>query len=129
MWKTISTALCVLLFGGLAANGRADEKPMTETGKIEALIGIVDALKDALFVRNGREYDCHAAAAHMRDKWAWKRKEIKTARDFIRLAASASSISGEPYLIRFKDGRELKSGDFLLAELEKLEQTNGKGGG
>jgi len=34
--------------------------------------------------------------------------------------ASTSSTTGRPYLIRFKDGNEIKSGDYLLLELEKL---------
>ena len=93
---------------------------MTETQKIEHLIGTVAKLRDAVFVRNGKEYDCKEAAEHMRRKWKWKEDEIETARDFIRIAASASSMSGKPYLIRFKDGREVKSADFLNAELDKL---------
>jgi len=33
----------------------------------------------------------------------------------------AGGTSGKPYLIRFKDGREIKSQEFLLAELKKIE--------
>jgi hypothetical protein len=32
-----------------------------------------------------------------------------------------SGTSGKPYLIRFKDGKEIKSREFLLEELRKLE--------
>jgi hypothetical protein len=35
--------------------------------------------------------------------------------------ASVSSTTGKPYLIRFGNGREVKSSDYLLAELKKLE--------
>ena len=48
--------------------------------------------------------------------------EVKSARDFIRVVASTSSQSGEPYWIQFKDGRKIKSADFLEAELVKLER-------
>jgi hypothetical protein len=65
-------------------------KPLTEDQKIAMLIKTVERLKDATFIRNGTEHDCHAAAKHMRDKWD-HRKE---------------------YLIRFKDGREVESGAF-----------------
>ena len=111
------------------AKGTETDAPakMTETEKIEHLISTVAALKDAVFVRNDKEYDGEAAADHMRRKWKWKADEIRTARDFIRIAASVSSTTGKPYLIRFKDGREVTSGDFLNAELEKLEKTPGKG--
>ena len=47
--------------------------------------------------------------------------KVKTARDFIDKVASASGTSGKPYLIRFKDGHEIKSQEFLLAELKKIE--------
>jgi len=119
--------LCGILTG--SPGGSAATKLMTETEKIESLIRTVDALEDAVFIRNGTEYNCHAAAEHMRAKWNWKKNEIKTARDFIRVAATSSSMSGKDYLIRFKDGREVKSADFLLAELAKIERNAGKGGG
>src|SRR5437762_9060575 len=92
-------------------------QPRTEVQKIEALIHIVDDLKDATFIRNGSEYDCHAAAKHMRDKWNAQKSKIKTAEDFIEKAESRSSMSGKAYLIRFKDGREGESGACLRAEL------------
>ena len=85
------------------------------------LIRTVDELKDATFIRNGTDYDCHAAAKHMRDKWEYGRKHIKTAGDFIEKVASKSSVSSKPYLIRFKDGHEVESGNFLRDELKKLE--------
>jgi hypothetical protein len=85
------------------------------------LINIVDNLKDATFIRNGTEHDCHAAAKHMRDKWNYGKKQIHTALEFIDKAASKSSVSGKPYTIRFKDGREVESGVFLMDELKKIE--------
>jgi hypothetical protein len=104
-----------------AAWARGQAKPLSESEKIEALITQVDGMTDAVFVRNGKSYDGHAAASHLREKWQWKKNEIKTARDFIRIIGSASSQSGKPYLIRFRDGREVKSGDFLSQALDKLE--------
>src|SRR4051794_25371607 len=82
------------------ARDEATTQPLTEDQKIESLIRTVDELKDATFIRNGTEYNCHAAAKHMRDKWEYGRKHIKTASDFIELAASKSSTSGKPYHIR-----------------------------
>lgn len=96
-------------------------KSLTEERKIKALIETVRTLKDATFIRNGDEYDCKAAAQHVERKWKAGRKQIRTARDFIQLAASKSSRSGEPYRIRFKNGTEQNSGAFLTAELDRLE--------
>lgn len=95
---------------------------MGEKEKIEALILHVEGLKDASFVRNGRSYDAKSAGKFLRSKWNANTKEIKSAADFIGKAASVSSTSNKPYLIRFKDGKEVKCGEYLQAELAKLEK-------
>jgi Family of unknown function (DUF5329) len=101
------------------AAAAADEKPMTEREKIEALIKHVEGLADAKFVRNGTEYDAKTAAKFLRRKWDSKKDEIKTAQDFIDKAASVSSTSGKPYLIR-KNGQDTKAGEYLMNQLKKL---------
>ena len=99
---------------------RADDA-LSERQKIEALIERLEGLKDGVFVRNGQAYDAKAAGQFIRSRWKSREREIKTAADFIEKAASVSSTSGKPYLIRFKDGREVESGTFLRDELKKIE--------
>ena len=94
--------------------------PANEKQKIEILIKRVEELNDANFIRNGRRYSSATAATFLRRKWRANEAHVKSARDFIEIVGSFSSTSGEPYLIRLKDGKEVKSADFLLAELEKL---------
>jgi hypothetical protein len=101
----------------------AQEEPAREKEKIESLIKHVEGLADAKFVRNGREYDAAIAARFLRGKWEANATENKTAEDFIAKSASVSSTSGKPYLIRFKNGKETKSGDYLRGELKKLESV------
>ena len=100
---------------------RAQNLPNSEKQKIETLIKQVANLKDAQFVRNGSAYNAGSAAVFLRRKWEANESEVKTARDFIDKVASFSGTSGQPYLIRFKDGGEIKSRDFLLAQLKKLD--------
>lgn len=100
---------------------RAQSAPEPEKEKIEALIRGVGELRDAKFIRNGSEYDVSTAVRFLRGKWKANDKKVNTARDFVDKVASASGTSGKPYLIRFNDGRQVKSRDFLLAELKKLE--------
>jgi hypothetical protein len=95
--------------------------PRRRSRKIEVLIKQVGDLKDAKFVRNGWTYEPATAVRFLRGKWEANDAEVKTAQDFIDNVASASGTSGKPYLIRFKDGREIKSQEFLLAELKKIE--------
>jgi hypothetical protein len=107
-----------ILFVFLAS---ADSLPAMEKQRIEALIKRVAESKDVKFVRNGTIYSADTAARFLRLKWQANESEVKTARDFIDKVASMSGTSGKPYLIRFSDGSEIKSKDFLLAELRKLE--------
>ena len=99
----------------------AQTSPVPEKQKIEALIKRVGELKDARFVRNGSTYGPTTAVFFRRAKWEANNAEIRTAWEFIDKIASASGTSGKPYLIRFQDGREINSRDFLIAELNKLE--------
>jgi hypothetical protein len=94
---------------------------LTEDQKIESLIKIVAELRDAKFIRNGKAHDAKAAAEHLRKKWDYAKKEVKTARDFIEKIATNSYMGKQPYLIRFADGREVKAGDYLSDRLKKIE--------
>jgi hypothetical protein len=100
--------------------------PPAEKEKIESLIRAVEGLKDARFIRNGSEYDSSSAAKFLKRKWESQTKEIATARDFIDKAASSSSTSGKPYLIKFKDGKTIKCGDYLTGELKRIEGGKGE---
>lgn len=91
-----------------------------ERARIDALIRHVESLEGAVFIRNGTEHTCKEAAAHMRRKWEALGERVQTAEDFVKYAASQSSISGTAYKIRWKDGRVVESGPYLLEVLRKL---------
>lgn len=110
-----------VLASGVLSIAEAQPLPKSEKQKIESLIMQVADLKDAQFVRNGATYNAGSAAFFLRRKWEANKSEVKTARDFIDKVASFSGTSGKPYLIRFKDGEEIRSRDFLLAQLKKLD--------
>lgn len=97
----------------------AQVRAADEKARIEGLIQHIGNLKDAKFIRNGKEYDAKSASKFLRGKWEAKEKEIRTAEDFIDKAASVSSTTGKPYLIRFNDGREVKCGEHLKEQLKK----------
>ncbi|MDH3446116.1 MAG: DUF5329 domain-containing protein [Deltaproteobacteria bacterium] len=98
----------------------------TEKQKIEMLIKLIGDLQDANFVRNGSSYSASNAATFLRRKWQANNSKVKTARDFIERVASFSGTSGKPYLIRFKNGKETKSREFLITALREIEQTPGE---
>jgi len=101
-------------------SARADEA--AEKKKIESLIKHIEEQKDAKFVRNGRENDAKTWAGYMKVKWRRAESEVKTAKEFIEQCASKSEVSGKPYMIKFKDGKEQKMGEYLTAELKKIEE-------
>ncbi|HEX5057435.1 MAG TPA: DUF5329 family protein [Gammaproteobacteria bacterium] len=93
----------------------------TETRKIDYLIASIETLQNAEFIRNGKAYNARDAADHLRLKRKKAGSRIKTANDFIRYCATASSMSGKPYQIRFEDGTLVFTGEYLRRKLAEFE--------
>ncbi|WP_257389584.1 DUF5329 domain-containing protein, partial [Tahibacter caeni] len=95
---------------------------LSQTERIERLLAAIAALDGARFVRNGKDHSPADAAAHLRRKWQAARRSAADddAERFIDALASTSSVSGQPYRIRFADGRETTVREFLLDELARL---------
>ena len=64
---------------------------------------------DATFIRNGQAHTPQEAVAHVRVKYEHFKAQIKTPEDFIRLAATKSLLTGQPYLVRTRDCRRCRS--------------------
>ena len=111
-----------LLFLALLLPGSLLAQPFSDSQKIDALIRAVEELPNAKFVRNDAEHDARNAGEHLRLKLRESRGRCKTAEDFIRVCASASSVSGKPYRIRFADGSVQTSEAFLRAKLKDLDR-------
>ena len=101
---------------------RAAVLPPAEEKRIEALIAAIERMTEAIFIRNGRPYAAAAAAEFLRRKWRQREAEVGSAEDFIGKVASFSSTTGQPYLIRFSDGRETPCALFLRTELSSLRK-------
>src|SRR5262249_34347630 len=104
---TLAAVTILLASAGIQAD---DAVPEVQQQQIEALIKQIESLDDAKFIRNGSEYDAKAAARFLKAKWDANPAGVNTADDFIEKIASISSTSGKPYLIRLKDGQEIKAG-------------------
>jgi hypothetical protein len=79
---------------------------------------------DVVMIRNGSEHDGKAAAAHLKTKYEHYKKEIKTPGDFIRLSATRTVISGKPYLVRFKNGKDVRCADWLNKVLTEYRESS-----
>jgi len=120
--------LLAIAFLTFAVAANAVDRLPAENARIEYLLGVVAALHDAQFIRNGTSYDNAAAVAHLRLKLRVSGSRVKTAEDFIRYCASASSVSGRPYEIRFSDGRVIPSADFLQQKLLEFDKEYERSG-
>jgi hypothetical protein len=74
------------------------------------------------FNRNGSWYDPKQASDHLRQKYDWlvRRHLVTTTESFIDLAASKSSMSGKPYLVRCGGEPAIESKAWVSHELEAL---------
>ena len=117
--------LLAIAFLTFAVAANAGERSAAQNARIDYLLGVVASLHDAQFIRNGTSYDSAAAVKHLRLKLRAAGSRIKTAEDFISYCASASSVSGRPYEIRFSDGQVVLSADFLRQKLLEFDKENG----
>ncbi|WP_372340002.1 DUF5329 domain-containing protein [Pseudomonas sp. Leaf58] len=75
------------------------------------------------FFRNGTEYSGPRARAHLEEKLHYLESKnlVKSAEDFIDLAATKSSVSGRIYEVRCSEGAEPAS-TWLQRELQRQRQ-------
>lgn len=122
--QIIGTDTLVLRLSQIAREPAQTSQPLTEDGKIQRLIEIIEHQAGLIFIRNGKEYKGAEAATHLQKKWEYARDRINTAEDFIDALASESSMSGKPYIIRLSDGTEILSRDWLTHQLDEIEAGN-----
>lgn len=101
----------------------ASAQQLSETEKINMLIVYVEKLDKVVLLRNGSEYTPAQAAKFFREKHKRNTDRVKTAKDFIAICASASSTTGNPYQVRFADGKVVNTQDLLVKELLRIEKA------
>jgi hypothetical protein len=108
--------LALLIFAQAACAEKLDDT-------ISYLINYVASSK-ATFIRNGTSHTPEQAAAHVKAKYEHFKSEIKTPEDFIRLSASKSLVTGQPYFVRTPEGKEIRL-DQWLTEALKAHRSGG----
>jgi hypothetical protein len=104
----------VLLFSCATQSFAAESLQQT----IDYLLDYV-AKSDATFIRNGESHTPAAAFAHIKTKYERFKNKIKTPEDFIQLSASKSLLTGEPYLVRTAEGKEMRLDAWLTEALKQ----------
>lgn len=92
-----------------------------EQARIERLIAFVESRSDIRLVRNGTAYSPKDAARFLRGKYKKMGEHVSTAQQFIEQIASKSSTTGEAYLIRLADGRQIPAAQYLGDELKRMD--------
>jgi hypothetical protein len=108
--------LVALAFSPIASAAEPAANP-----EIAELLRYVEQ-SDVRFIRNGSDYGAKEGAEHLRSKLAKAGSKVKTAEDFIEGIASKSYLSGEKYLVKFKDGHTEPTGDWLRAHLAAVRK-------
>ena len=75
------------------------------------------------FERNGAVYDSREARAHMERKYNYVKSHVDEAEDFIKYAATESSISGKKYYV-VCGGKRQASAEWLQDELSRYRNSN-----
>lgn len=77
------------------------------------------------FNRNGSWHAANEAEEHLRRKYSYllRKDLITSAESFVELAASRSSISGKPYLVRCGKAAPVQSQAWFLEQLRRLRGT------
>jgi len=86
---------------------------------------LIDYLSNSglIFIRNDQEYDAHAAAIHLKDKYNYLQTDIQTPEQFIEKVGSKSMLSGKLYLVRLKDGTTVALEKWLREELVRFSNS------
>jgi hypothetical protein len=114
------------LWGGLlicvaAAAAAAAPLPPPARAEVDRLMSKLEA-SGCDFYRNGSWHTGAQAKAHLLRKLGYLEDKnlVQTTEQFIELAASTSSVSGQPYLVRCGSGAPVQSGVWLRFELGAL---------
>jgi len=89
--------------------------------EIDFLISYVNN-SECTFNRNGINYKGSEAITHIKRKRDYYKNEIKSTKDFIRLAATKSEISGRNYTVKCKNSEIQGLGKWLLKSLSALRE-------
>jgi hypothetical protein len=100
-----------------------DTRPRENIDETIAYLVAFVAKSDCTFIRNGQSYTGKQASVHMQDKRRYFKGRIVTPEDFIRLAATKSLQTGQPYMVRSKEGKELRCDEWLKKVLKEYRKT------
>ncbi|TWO73162.1 hypothetical protein FN976_02695 [Caenimonas sedimenti] len=117
--------LRALAIGLWALQAAAAPTPAPVRAEIEALLGKLES-SSCQFERNGSWHSASEARSHLLRKLEAieRRGTIQGTEQFIELAASKSSSSGQPYRVRCGSGAAAGSGPWLHEQLRVIRASS-----
>jgi hypothetical protein len=122
----VQRLLLFLLTVTLAAAGTAASLSPAARAEIDALLSRLEA-SSCTFNRNGTWYPPAEAKVHLlrKLKYLEDRGAVQSTEQFIERAASSSSTTGQPYLVKCGSGAPVESGTWLLSQLQGMRTSGG----
>jgi hypothetical protein len=122
-WVRLYEVLGFALIGLGVGPPVAASPPTVAQIEVEHLLSAV-ASSGCEFNRNGEWFNSQKASAHLRDKYTAlvALGRFATTMDFIEEAATKSSLSGRPYLIRCAGGTPMPTSQWLREVLERYRR-------
>jgi len=111
----IATLSYSLIFALFSITSLAETTTEIETKHLLDYIGN----SHCIFIRNGTEYPSKEAASHIKRKYNHMRNKVKTTEQVIKYAATESSFSGDPYMIKCPGKEQITSAEWLTVELTR----------
>ncbi len=116
--------LAALLLACLLASAAAAPLSPPARSEIEGLLSRLET-SGCDFNRNGTWYPGAEAKVHLMRKLKYleDRGAVQSAEQFVELAATASSVSGRPYLVRCGNGTPVESATWLATQLRAMRSV------
>ncbi len=122
---TLGAVRLVVLFIGssLVSHALGAEPSATVRDEIQHLLTNLER-SGCQFFRNGEWYGAAKAKDHLNQKYNYLLKKglVRKSEDFIRLAATESSVSGKAYQVRCKGTEPMPSAVWLNEELSRYRE-------
>ena len=124
-WSAAMRVLLGLVLGGILAVA-ATAAPLSPGAKAE-IDGLMSGLEGSgcEFNRNGKWYSGAEAKAHLLRKLQYLEDHgaVQSTEQFIELAATGSSMSGSPYLVKCDGRAPVPSATWLRLELQSVRKS------
>jgi len=121
MGRLLATVLTCAAIATTAAAAPLSPSARTE---IDALMSKLEA-SGCEFNRNGTWHSGTEAKAHLLRKLKYLEDKgmVQSTEQFIELAASGSSVTGQPYLVRCGNGTPIQSATWLLSQMRAMRSA------